>query len=480
MAEKQKTIKAPVSVSGVGLHTGKKATLTYKPAPENHGYKFQRIDLEGSPIINADINNVVDTKRGTTLEQNNARVNTVEHVLAAAVGLKMDNLLIEIDGPEMPIMDGSARPFIDALSRGGIEIQQAERKYFELTSTVQYTHESGKSEIVAIPRDEYSLAVMVDFDSPILGCQHATLDKIDNFKTEIAPSRTFVFLHELEELLSHNLIKGGDLDNAIVVIDKKVSDDVKARLTKLFNKPGVKIGDKGLLNNVKLNFHNEPARHKLLDIVGDMALIGMPINAHIIASKPGHATNIGFAKKMKQIITKHKMNNQGPLYDPNATPVYDINQIKEILPHRHPFLLIDKIIDISDTHVVGVKNVTMDEPYFRGHFPDKPVMPGVLQIEAMAQAGGILVLNTVPDPENYLTYFLKIDKVKFKNMVVPGDTIVFRLDLITPIRRGICHMKGKAFVGNKLVMEGELMAQIAKTKNNDINEGLKQPVKTSG
>jgi UDP-3-O-[3-hydroxymyristoyl] N-acetylglucosamine deacetylase/3-hydroxyacyl-[acyl-carrier-protein] dehydratase len=473
MVEKQKTIKNPVSISGVGLHTGKKATLTYQPAPENYGYKFQRTDLEGAPIINADINNVVDTKRGTTLEQNNARVNTVEHVLAAAAGLKIDNLLIEIDGPEMPIMDGSALPFIEALSEAGIELQQAERKCFDLKTTVQYINETGDSEIVAIPRNRYSVAVMVDFDSPVLGCQHATLNRINDFKTEIAASRTFVFLHELEELLNHDLIKGGDLDNAIVVIDKEVSKEVKDRLTKLFNKPGVKIGKQGLLNNVKLNYHNEPARHKLLDIVGDMALIGMPINAHIIASKPGHATNIGFARKMKQIINQQKMNNQGPLYDPNATPVYDINQIQEILPHRHPFLLIDKIIEISKTHVIGVKNVTMDEPYFRGHFPDRPIMPGVLQIEAMAQTGGILVLNTVPDPKNYLTYFLKIDKVKFKNMVVPGDTMIFKLDLITPIRRGICHMKGQAFVGNKMVMEGELMAQIVKKNNNEKKTVLK-------
>ncbi|MFH1321565.1 MAG: bifunctional UDP-3-O-[3-hydroxymyristoyl] N-acetylglucosamine deacetylase/3-hydroxyacyl-ACP dehydratase [Bacteroidota bacterium] len=466
MTEKQKTIKSPVTISGIGLHTGKKVILTYKPAPENHGYKFQRIDLQDKPIINADIDNVIDTLRGTNLKQNGTYVNTVEHVLAAVAGLGIDNILIELNGPETPIMDGSSSAFIEALSKAGILEQNAGKKYFDLKTIVHYLNNESQTEILAVPCPEFRLTVMVDYSSPILGCQHASLENINDFKDKISSSRTFVFLHELENLAKQNLIKGGDLDNAIVVTDKVVDDATVERLAILLNKPKVKVRKQGILNNVVLKHQNEPARHKLLDIIGDMALIGMPINAQIIASKPGHTANIEFAKKIKKLIKQERLSNKPPVYRPDTLPLFDINQIKKILPHRHPFLFIDKILEMSDTHVIGLKNVTMDEPFFKGHFPGNPIMPGVLQIEAMAQAGGVLALSSVPDPENYITYFLKAEKVKFKNKVVPGDTIIFKLELISPIRRGICHMKGLAYVGNKVVMEGELMAQIVK-KDND-------------
>lgn len=472
---KQRTIKNPVTVSGVGLHTGEKVSLTFKPAPENHWYKFQRVDLPNKPIIDADADNVTTTDHGTTLEQNGARVHTTEHVLAALVGMEIDNCLIEVTGPEMPIMNGSSMPFVEALEKAGVVEQNAERVYFELKSNLTYEDNVKHVEMLAVPQEEFRLTVMVDYNSEVLGTQHAHIYKVNEFKEEIAKCRTFVFLHELETLLQHNLIKGGDLDNAIVLVDKPVPDEDLAHLRKVFNKPNVEIKGRGVLNNTTLHYYNEPARHKLLDIVGDLALVGMPIKAHILAARPGHAGNISFAKKFKEAIKKDaeekakakaaaKRSAETPHYDVNKV-LYDINDIMKILPHRDPFLLIDKILELSPTHVVGVKNVSMNEDFFRGHFPGNPVMPGVLLVEAMAQVGGILVLKTVPDPENYLTYFLKIEDAKFKNKVLPGDTVVFVLDLLEPIRRGLCRMHGTAYVNDKPVMEADMLAQIVKVKN---------------
>ena len=460
---KQTTIKAPVTVKGVGLHTGKEVTMTFKPAPENHGFKFQRIDLPGSPIIDADVDNVTDTSRGTTITQNGASVSTVEHTLAALAGLELDNILIEIDAPETPIMDGSSIIFIEELEKVGFDIQDADREYFVIPSNITYSESDRQVEMVAMPYiDDYRITVMVDYNSPVLGSQHAGLSGISQFKKEIASCRTFCFLHELEMLLKNNLIKGGDLNNAIVVVDKVISEEELDHLAKLFNRDKIAVAREGILNNVELRHQNEPARHKLLDVIGDLALIGMPLKGHVMAARPGHAANVAFAKKIKALIKKDKAKKNIPVYNPNVPPIYDTIGIMNILPHRQPFLLIDKIIELSSKHVVGVKNVTMNEEFFKGHFPGNPVMPGVLQVEAMAQTGGILVLNTVPDPENYWTYFMKIENARFKDKVVPGDTILFRCDLMAPIRRGICQMKGIAFVGDKIVMEAELMAQIVR------------------
>lgn len=465
---KQRTVKEPVTISGVGLHTGKKTNLTFKPAPENHGFKFQRVDLPGKPIIDADADNVVDTARGTTLEQNGGRVSTTEHVLAAMVGMELDNVLMELDGPEVPIMDGSAIPFMKVLEKVGTVEQNAERVYFELKEILSYEDPVKKVEMLAVPQDEFRLTVMVDYNSEVLGTQHAAMYNVGEFKENIARCRTFVFLHELEGLLEHNLIKGGDLDNAIVLVDRVIPVEKIEYLAKVFKRPDVQVKGKGVLNNTTLHFYNEPARHKLLDMVGDLALVGVHIKAHILAARPGHAGNVAFAKKIKALIKQQSnIKQSGFSFDLNKAPLYDLNEIKKILPHRPPMLLIDKIMEMSKEHIVGVKNVTINEDFFRGHFPDNPVMPGVLLIEAMAQVGGVMALKTVPDPENYLTYFLKIDGVRFRQMVVPGDTVVFRLDLLSPIRRGLVHMKGVGYVNNKPVMEAEMMAQMVKVINAD-------------
>lgn len=460
--EKQHTLRSEIEVSGVGLHTGKPATLKFIPAPENHGYKFRRIDDPAQTVIEADVDLVVDTARGTKLGKNGVTVSTIEHVLAALVGTGVDNVLMDIDGPEIPILDGSSMPFVEAILKAGVIAQNAEREYFYLDRNITFEDPQRKTEMLAVPADDFRLTVMVDYNSDIIGTQHATMYHTGEFIPEIAPCRTFVFLHELEMLLKHDLIKGGDLNNAIVIVDREVSQEKLDDLASVFNKPSVKVKERGVLNNTTLHFQNEAARHKLLDMVGDLALVGKPIRAHILAARPGHSANVAFAKKIKDIIKESKKKPDAPLFDPYAEPVLNIQDITALLPHRPPFLLVDRIIELSPTHVVGLKNVTMNEPFFTGHFPSNPVMPGVLLIEAMAQCGGVLVLKTVPDPENYLTYFMKIDQVRFKQKVVPGDTVFFKLDLLSPIRRGLCHMKGQAFVRNKLVMEAEMLAQIVK------------------
>jgi UDP-3-O-[3-hydroxymyristoyl] N-acetylglucosamine deacetylase/3-hydroxyacyl-[acyl-carrier-protein] dehydratase len=461
MSKKQKTIQKEVRLSGVGLHTGNTVNMTIKPAPINHGFAFIRMDLEGCPTIEARAEYVTNTQRGTNLEKNGVLIQTSEHVLAAAVGLDIDNLLIEIDASEPPIMDGSSKYFVAALEEAGIKEQEAFIEEYVVKEIISYKDEATGSEIILMPSEEYQVTTMVDFGTKILGTQNATLERMSDFKVEIADARTFSFLHEIEMLLENDLIKGGDLNNAIVYVDKELSNSTMQKLKKAFNKKEITVKSNGILDNLTLHWANEAARHKLLDVIGDLALVGTRIRGKIIANKPGHQINTIFAKKLAKIIKAEKRNNV-PTYDLNLTPLLDIHQIMEILPHRPPFLLIDRILELSDKHVVGMKNVTMNENFFVGHFPGAPVMPGVLQVEAMAQCGGVLVLNTVPDPENYLTYFMKMDNVKFKQKVIPGDTIIFKCELITPIRRGICHMQAYAYANGKLVAEAELMAQIAR------------------
>ena len=458
---KQKTIKTEISLTGVGLHTGKEVKMTFKPAPVNNGFTFVRVDLEGHPIIEADANYVVNTQRGTNLEKLGVKIQTPEHVLAALVGCDLDNVIIELNASELPIMDGSSKYFVEALEKAGVEEQNTNRNVYVVKEVISFTDEASGSEILVMPSDHYTVTTMVDFGTKILGTQNATLKNIGDFKTEIASSRTFSFLHELESLLDNGLIKGGDLNNAIVYVDKEISATTMENLKIAFGKETINVKPNGILDNLTLHYPNEAARHKLLDVIGDLALIGTKIQGKIIANKPGHFVNTQFAKKMAKMI-KIEQRNYVPVYDLNQEPLMDIHKIMAMLPHRPPFLLIDRIIEMSDSHVVGMKNVTMNENFFVGHFPDAPVMPGVLIVEAMAQTGGILVLSTVPDPENYLTYFMKIDNVKFKHKVLPGDTLIFKCDLITPIRRGICHMQANAYANGKLVAEAELMAQIAK------------------
>ncbi|MCS6823144.1 MAG: bifunctional UDP-3-O-[3-hydroxymyristoyl] N-acetylglucosamine deacetylase/3-hydroxyacyl-ACP dehydratase [Cytophagaceae bacterium] len=463
MNQKQHTIKSPVTVSGVGLHTGEKVTMTFVPAPVNHGIVFQRVDLEGQPTVEADVDYVVDLSRGTTIQKNNARVATVEHTLAALVGMQIDNVLIQLDAPEPPIMDGSSKPFVEALEKTGTEEQNALRNFYEIPHNIYYVDKERKVEIAALPLDDYRVTVMVDYNSPVLGSQHASLTSITEFSKEIANSRTFCFLHELEMLHKQNLIKGGDLNNAIVVVDRVVNDEELEHLAKLFNKQKVEVKKEGILNNIELRYYNEPARHKLLDMIGDLALVGRPLKAQILAARPGHAANVAFAKKIKKLMRETK--NLSPKYDPSLPPVMDVNKIYQSLPHTYPFKLVDKIIHIDENTIVGVKNVTINEPFFQGHFPGNPVMPGVLQIEAMAQTGGILVLSTVPDPENYWTYFLAIENCKFRKTVVPGDTLIFKCELVSPVKRGIAKLMGQAFVAGQLVCEATVLASMVKKQS---------------
>jgi UDP-3-O-[3-hydroxymyristoyl] N-acetylglucosamine deacetylase/3-hydroxyacyl-[acyl-carrier-protein] dehydratase len=464
--DKQHTLKQEASIFGTGLHTGAKVNMTLKPANPGFGIQFKRIDLPNQPIVKADCDLVTDTSRGTTLEDNGAKVSTVEHLLAALVGMGLDNVLIELDGPEIPIMDGSSLPFIELIESAGVLEQEATKVWYSIDQNIHLYDEGKRVEMVALPAMDYKITTLIDFNSPVLGTQHAGLKRMSDFKNEIASCRTFCFLHELEMLLDNNLIKGGDINNAIVVVDKPLGEAEAERLAKAFGRETIEVKSEGYLNNLELRFPNEPARHKLLDVVGDLALIGYPIKARIIANRPGHSTNVAFAKKIKEYIRKNKHIKNVPVYDPSQPPVYDLVQIEKTLPHRYPFLLIDKVIEINDKQIIGVKNVTYNEPFFPGHFPGNPVMPGVLQVEALAQTGGILALNSMP-PGKYDTYFLKIDNCKFKQKVVPGDTLLLKMELTAPIRRGICEMKGTVYVGNKVVTEADLVAQIVKREEKE-------------
>ncbi|MBI3133404.1 MAG: bifunctional UDP-3-O-[3-hydroxymyristoyl] N-acetylglucosamine deacetylase/3-hydroxyacyl-ACP dehydratase [Bacteroidetes bacterium] len=465
MAEKQKTLASEIKLSGVGLHTGELVNLTICPAPEKHGYKFQRIDLESKPIVKADPDNVVSTARGTTLEEKGAKVYTTEHLLAALYAMQVDNALIQLDAPEVPIMDGSADPFVKAIRSVGLVEQEAEREYLELDENIKWEDPEKGTEFLAVPDKEYRVTVMVDYNSPVLGTQHASMFKIGDFEKEIAKCRTFCFLKELEYLATNGLIKGGDLDNAIVLVERAdISKEELNRLAKILGKENlsISIDTIGTLNNTKLHFENEPARHKLLDIVGDLALLGRPIRGHILAARPGHGGNVQFAKLLKEYAKKSV--NKPKVFDLTREPYYDTVAIEKMLPHRYPFLLVDKVMDITEDTIIGVKNITMNEPQFTGHFPGNPIFPGVLQIEAMAQCGGVFALSKVDDPHLYSTYFMKIDNVKFKSMVKPGDTIVFELALLSPIRRGLVNMAGKGYVNGRVVVEAEMLAQVVKDK----------------
>ena len=460
--QKQNTLAASFSLQGKGLHSGLNIEVSFNPAPENHGYKIKRVDLPEQPVIDAVAENVINTQRGTVIGRKDIQISTIEHAMAALYAMGVDNCLIEVNAPEFPILDGSARHYVEEIQKVGLQEQNAARDYYIVKHKVEVKDEETGASIMLLPDDHFCVNTLISFNSPVLNNQFATMNDVKDFPTEIAASRTFVFVRELEMLLQNNLIKGGDLDNAIVIYDQKVSQEALDKLADMMNVPHQNIQELGYINNEPLVFDNEPARHKLLDVIGDIALIGKPIKGRVIATRPGHSIN----NKLARIIRKQiKLNDvQAPIYDPNAEPVMDINRIRELLPHRYPFLLVDKIIELGKNYIVGVKNITTNEPFFQGHFPQEPVMPGVLQVEAMAQTGGLLVLNTVDEPECYSTYFMKIDGVKFRQKVVPGDTLILRLELLAPIRRGISTMKGYVFVGDKLVSEAEFMAQIIKNK----------------
>jgi len=459
--DKQHTIGNVVSIKGTGLHTGVVVAMTLKPANPGYGIQFQRIDLPEQPIIKADCDLVTDTSRGTTLQVGDAKISTVEHVLAALVGMGVDNVLIEVDGPEIPIIDGSSQPFVELIDTATVVEQEATKIWYSIDENINFYDEEKRVEMVVMPSVDYQITTLIDFNSQVLGTQHAGLKTMRDFRSEIAPCRTFCFLHELEMLLEHDLVKGGDINNAIVVVDKTISDAEMTRLAKAFNRDKIEVKSEGYLNNLELRFPNEPARHKLLDIVGDLALIGYPIKGRIIANRPGHSTNVAFAKKIKQYIKKNKQIKNIPIYNPSAPSVFDLAKIEKTLPHRFPFLFVDKVTELSDKHIIGIKNVTFNEWFFQGHFPNNPVMPGVLQIEALAQTGGILCINAMPEGQ-YDTYFLKIDNCKFKQKVVPGDTMILKMELAGPIRRGICEMNGTVYVGGKVATEAYLVAQIVK------------------
>jgi UDP-3-O-[3-hydroxymyristoyl] N-acetylglucosamine deacetylase/3-hydroxyacyl-[acyl-carrier-protein] dehydratase len=460
----QHTLKEEVTITGAGIHTGQSVTMHIKAAAPNTGINFQRTDLPGKPVVKADVDNVIETNRSTTIEANGAKIGTIEHLMAALMGMQIDNALIEINGEEVPILDGSSQLFIQHLSKAGIQKQDAQKIYYKIQHNITFVDEDKKVEMVALPYDDYRINTLIDFNSPVLGTQHADLRNISDFIKEIAPSRTFCFFHELEQLLANDLIKGGDINNAIVVVDKPVDDGQVERISKIFHKKDVKVSEAGILNNLTLRFPNEPARHKLLDVVGDLALVGFPFKAHIIANRPGHSSNIKFAKKIKEHIKKYRYRQEIPKYDPNIPPLLDIQEVEKTLPHRYPFLMVDKVIELSETHVVAIKNVTYNEPFFQGHFPGNSVMPGVLLAEALAQAGGFIAIPRDTE-DKYDTYFLKIDNCKFKQKVVPGDTLILKMELIHPIRRGICEMKGTVYVGDKVVTEAILIAQIVKRPN---------------